>query len=456
MINLPQVALIGRANVGKSTLFNKCIEEDKSMVSPVAGTTRDRFESECLWKGLVFNLVDTGGLDADKTKEIEKNIVKQAEIAIKKAAVIIFVLDVQVGPTVEDLEIASLLHKTKKPIIVVANKAENAELRSKVDGPDWRSWPMQKPLPLSAKQGTGVGDMLDLVQEQLEKIKLPAIPVSQIKPMRVAVFGEPNVGKSTLLNALVGEERFITANVPHTTREPNDVTIVRQDKTYVFIDTAGVRKHARMVSSRDHLEIEGVERTLEALDRADIALFVINVNKEISAQERHLAGILSEHGVSTIIIANQWDLVKNKTTTTINEAEKRIRGFLPQLKYAPIIFTSALHKQRTENIFNVIATCFAARFTTLSDSETRSFMARSIMKHKPSKGKGVKHPKITSFTQTRTNPPRFALAVNLSRKDSLADSYLRFLENQLREHYDFTGTPIRIRVEVDRKSHTTY
>ncbi len=255
---------------------------------------------------------------------------------------------------------------------------------------------------------------------------------------------------------MLGEKRFIAANVPHTTREPNDAVIEHNEQSYIFIDTAGVRKQASRRNSGTEYEQQGVEKTLYLMSRSDVALFVIDITKGISAQERHLAGVLQESGVSIVIVANKWDLIPNKTTTTVNEYEKIIRGFVPQLRFAPIIFTSALTGQRAKGIFEVVDHVFQTRFTQLSDSEARQFMSKAIVKHKPIRGKGVKSPHITSFTQSHVNPPVFTLAVNLSRKDSLSVSYVRFLENLLRAAYDFTGTPIRIKIEAGMKSHTTY
>ncbi len=456
MITAPRIAIIGRTNVGKSSLFNKLVEEQKSLVSNVPGTTRDRFEADCLWRGTVMRLIDTGGLDVAGKDEIEKNIVLQAEKAIEQADLIYFVVDLKVGPVPDDIAIAKKLRAAQKPVIVVGNKADNSEYRRKPNEPEWRAWPLPKPLAISAKQGTGLGDLLDASVEALEKIGKPPVEVSKIMPMRVCVIGEPNVGKSTLLNSLLGEERFITANIPHTTREPNDALLEHDGQLYIFLDTAGMRKQASRRRSGSELEQAGVAKSLALMERSEVALFVLDGTKGVTAQERHLAGKLQESRVSTIIVANKWDLVPGKETNSMNEYEAKIRDFLPQLDYAPILFTSALTGKHTQKLFALIQHVFQTRFTQLSEDEAKQFISKAIVRHKPARGKGVKSPKITRFYQSHINPPVFTLDVNLPRKDSLSISYVRFLENRMREQYDFLGTPIDIRVAAGRKTHTTY
>lgn len=454
MIHVPTIALVGRTNVGKSTLFNKLIEEQKSLISDIAGTTRDRFEADCLWRGKVVRLVDTGGLDVDPNDPIERGVLEQSKMAIEQADVILFLVDATVGPTQDDLVIAKKLRASGKPVIVVANKADNMELRMSVEGHAWRSWPIARPLPVSAGRGMGCGDLLDAVFDELKTIGIEPIDVARVSPMRVGVFGEPNVGKSTLLNSIVGEERFLVSPVAHTTRQPNDILVHRDDKDYMFIDTAGIRRQAKRNRGGTEMEKFGVEKTVDMLHRCQVALFVIDVSAELTAQDRHLAGLMSEHGVSVVIIANKWDLIPDKETNTVNAYEEYIRAHLPQLHYAPIVFISALTGKRVNDIFDTINAVFAGRFTEMSDEETKMFITRAVARHKPSKSRGTWHPRIISFVQSRVNPPTFILTINQPREDALAPSYVRFLENRMREAFDFSGTPIRIRVKALQRKHS--
>jgi len=269
------------------------------------------------------------------------------------------------------------------------------------------------------------------------------------------VIGKPNVGKSTLLNSMLGEQRFISADKDHTTREPNDTMINVGGKDYTLIDTAGIRKMARVRASEGKLETSGVDRTLRAVKKADVVLFVIDISKEIKTQDKFLGGELAEAGASVIIIANKWDKIPGKETGTINEYEDYIRALMPMLSYCPIVFTDAVSGKRVSGLFEVIDKVFASRFTQLDGNETRKFISQAILKHKPSKGRGISHPKIKYFVQTGINPPTFKLGLKQSRKDALNISYIRFLKNILREAYDFEGTPIRIHVHAKKKTHTT-
>jgi GTP-binding protein len=453
-MKMPKVVIVGRTNVGKSTIFNKLIEEQKSLVSEVPGTTRDIFEADCIWRGRVFSLLDTGGLDRGTNSDLDILIGKQSRKAIKESDVIVFVVDAQTGLQEEDRNLANEMRKFNKPIILVANKADNKVLQSSTYDPDWKKWELKNPFPISAKRGTGTGDLLDMIYFKLEEIGMPAVSIIDIKATRVSVIGRPNVGKSSLLNAALGENRFIASEKEHTTREPNDTRVNVGDRNYVMIDTAGMRKMAKVKAS-SKLEKEGVDRSIRAMKQSDVCLLVLDVSQVIHAQDKHLAGELANSGASVIIIANKWDLVEDKDPVTINKYEKYIRANLPMLDWAPILFTTAKTGKRVHEMFKLIDVVVENRFTQLNDQEAYEFMSRAIARHKPSRGKGVSHPQIARFRQTRINPPMFELTLKQSHIQALNSSYLRFLENLLREHYAFDGTPIKMSVKGRKKSHIT-
>lgn len=451
----PQVALIGRANVGKSTLFNRLIEEEKSLVSATSGTTRDRFEADCIWRGKAFTLVDTGGLDIDGKDVIEQEISKQAMTAIAESDVVVFVVDAQAGLQPGDRALASTLMKTGVPIVYAANKADNARIRSGLNESEWLKFPLMDPIPVSAKQSKGTGDLLDGIFEALESIQKQAVEVEDINAIKVAVIGKPNVGKSSLLNAMLGKERFIASTEEHTTRSSNDVLVEHGGDTFMLVDTAGVRRMARVRNGDSKLEQAGVEQSIRSMKRAHVVLFVIDVTKNIHYQDKYLAGQIEDTGASAIIVANKWDLVPDKDTGTINEYERYIRAHLPSLAYCPIVFTSAKTGQRVTGLFEVIKHVYSNRFIELDGAASKAFISQAIMQHKPTRGTGVSHPRIKYFKQTHSNPPTFEIGLYQKKADIIADSYLRFLKNLLRKQYDFSGTPIRLHVEARKKSHTT-
>ncbi|PIX62522.1 ribosome biogenesis GTPase Der [Candidatus Uhrbacteria bacterium CG_4_9_14_0_2_um_filter_41_50] len=455
IISPPKVVIVGRTNVGKSTLFNKLIEDQKSLISDIAGTTRDRFEADCIWRGQVIRMVDTGGLDRNQKDNIEKQISMQAYEAIKESDLVIFIVDAQAGPQQEDRDLAKKLLKLKQPVLLIANKADNEKIRKGLDAKEWHSFPYGRPTPVSARRGIGTGDLLDNIYENLKKQSTPPVDIADAIETRVAVIGRPNVGKSSLLNSALGQDRFITDDSEHTTREPNDTHIAVDGRNYLMVDTAGIRKMARVNSGKSKLEISGVDRSIKAMERANVVLFVIDISKSITSQDKHLGGIIADSGASAIIIANKWDKIPEKDSKTINKYEAYLRAHLPMLDYAPIVFTSASTGKRVQQLFDVIDEVFKNRFTQLHGQETHAFISEAIAKHKPSRGKGVAHPDIKSFIQVKVNPPTFVLTIKQARVDALNKSYLRFLENLLRDKYGFGGSPIKIFVRGKKKSHTT-
>jgi len=448
-MSLPTIALVGRTNVGKSTLFNRLLEQQKALVSDVAGTTRDRNEGNCLWRGRIIRLIDTGGLDVNLQDEIEVNIQKQAELAIDKADILLFVVDLKSGAMPQERELAKQAAESGKPVIVVGNKAEKHSERLSVHEKEWQFPGLPLPIAVSAARGTGLGDLLDVIYDKLEEIgKSPAEPEEQ-RGTKVAVIGKPNVGKSTLLNSIIGENRFITSPIAHTTREPNDTLIVHRDKRYIFIDTAGMRKKGKVRKSGG-LEAAAVKRNEWVVRFADVTVLVIDATEPIGSQEKTLAGFLKKSGSAVIVVVNKWDLVEDKDVGTMNTYRDYIAASLPFIKWAPVMFVSALTKQRVKTLFDQIDILAERRVTELNPNALGEFLQKAQHKHKPSLGKGPKAPKLLGLKQVSTAPPIFDLTIKSRRADTLHPSYTRFLENRLRKEFDLMGVPVTIKIVLAR------
>lgn len=451
-MKLPIVAIIGRTNVGKSTLLNRILEEPKALVSPLPGTTRDAQEAATTWRGKTFLLVDTGGLDVKPTNEIETKVSGQALKILKKARLVIFVVDVRTGLMPQDKELARNLLRDKKPMILAANKADSVSLRLNANDEEWLRLGLGSPLPISAATGIGVGDLLD---EIVNRLRITAVEVA--KPaLKIAIIGKPNVGKSSLLNAILGEERFITSSLPHTTREPVDTLIVysKDPETKVpilLVDTAGIRRRARISPG---IEQAGVSRSLEAVRRADMVIFVLDLSEPLTVQDKHLAGLLAEQKKGVIILGNKWDIINAKfkmQNANFENAAKRhesldkthknlIYRFLPMLNFAPVIFTSALERKNVHKILEATLEVYKKMRQEFDEKELLAFWEKTSQISMP--GQGVRHPRLYSFKQTGTNPPRFHIAVRESVP--LNPAYLHFLEKKLREWYDLEGVPIQV------------
>ncbi|NQV90514.1 ribosome biogenesis GTPase Der [Candidatus Uhrbacteria bacterium] len=445
----PVVALIGRTNVGKSTIFNRLLETQKALVSDVAGTTRDRNEGDCLWRGRIIRLVDTGGMDVDMKNEMEVSILKQSQFAIDRADILLFVVDAKSGAMPQERALADHIRESGKPVIVVANKAEKVAERLSVSNAEWQFPGLTEPLPISAARGNGLGDLLDQVYDKLEEIGKPAVDPFETDAIKVAVIGKPNVGKSTLLNAILGEERFITSPISHTTREPNDMLITLDDKRYLFIDTAGMRKQGK-VRKAGGLEEAAVRRNEHIVKMADVTILVMDASQPIGNQEKTLAGFLKNSGSAVIIVANKWDLVEDKNTTTMNRFREYFSGMLPFLNWAPVMFLSALTKQRVNTLFQQIDLVYKNRAIEISNKDLAEFLKEVQTRHKPMIGKGKTVPKLLGFKQMKNEPPRFDLILKARRTDALSVAYVRFLENRLREKFNLTGTPLRINIRIAR------
>ena len=447
-LNLPTVALVGRVNVGKSTLFNRLTESNKAIVSPVPGTTRTRNIGLATWRGKNFRLVDTGGLTFDESVPLEEEIIEQTEIALKEADLVLFISDITEGLYPQEKELAKRLrmkHK-KMPIIFVANKADGPDLRLRAYDGNWLKLGLGEPVAVSAQNGSGTGDLLDIIFTHLNKLKIKPKKVVEFNPIKVAIVGKPNVGKSTLFNKLIGEERVIVSDMPHTTREPHD-TLVEVDGTpMLFVDTAGIR---RKVKVKGELEKFGIGKSIDAINRCDIVLLVLDAAEPVTDQDQQLAGLLREHTKSVIIIINKWDLAEDNDDAFRNDVKKTIYGYFPHLDFAPIVFTSAKSEYRIHQIFPLITRAWSERFTQLSDTVLHDFLKRATHKHLPSRGKGVHHPEVLGLTQLNTDPPLFEMKIK--NKTSVNISYVHYIANLMREQFSFFATPIIIKLTKMKK-----
>ncbi len=448
---LPTVALVGRVNVGKSTLFNRLTESDKAIVSAVAGTTRTRNIATVDWRGKNFRLVDTGGLTFDENVPLENDIIKQTEIAVAEANLVIFVVDVSEGLLPQEKELARKL-RTKyknKPLLLVANKADNENLRLQIHNKEWLSLGLKEPIPVSAQNGSGTGDLLDKIFSVLTKTKKnpKQIKENKIQPIKVALVGKPNVGKSSLFNKLIGEERVIVSPMPHTTREPHDTLVDVDGQPIVFIDTAGIRKKTKVSGE---LERFGIGKSIETIDKSDIVLLLLDASEPITDQDKQLGGLLREHTKSVIIVVNKWDLAEENDDSFRNSVKKLIYKYFPHLDFAPIIFVSAKNEYRVHQIFPMIARAWKERQIEIPESTLREFIKYTVRKHLPSRGMGVRHPEILGMSQLGTNPPVFELLIK--HKTSVNISYVHFVENRLREQFGFFATPIIIKLSKMKKT----
>ncbi|MEI6627578.1 MAG: ribosome biogenesis GTPase Der [bacterium] len=441
--NLVKVAIVGRANVGKSTLFNRLIEKNKALISSIPGTTRDRNIDDVKWRDRQFTLIDTGGLDIEKNDMglIETGIINQTNIAIKDADLILFVIDGQQGVSPSDKIIADNLLRQglKDKILLVANKIDSLRYQALDQGVF--KLKLGEPQHVSAANGSGCGDLLDVIITRLNTKKSQRQePI--LNSIKVAIIGKPNVGKSSLLNSILGEDRVIVSNIAHTTRESHDEAFEYNEHHFTLVDTAGIRKQNRIDTGS--LEEKSVDKAIETVERCDVVLLVTEVDKSLELQDKKIMQAIIDNNKSVIIVANKWDLIPNKDTNTINEYIDYYRHIMPYIWWAPIIFTSAKENQRTKKILDLILDIKKAREIQITDHQLEHFMKHQIKKHKPIRGRHVKNPYIYRLLQEGNNPPRFAVYVNDPRL--LHVSYLRYLQNSLREEYKIIGTPIQIEV----------
>jgi len=435
------VALVGRPNVGKSTLFNRIVGQRLAVVSEIPGTTRDRLYAEADWAGVSFILVDTGGLEITEGRNTEPLsqdseqflplIRQQATIAIQDADVIVQVVDGQAGITAADQEVADILRRSKKPIIVAVNKLESTRLW---DGAfEFYELALGEIFPVSALHGTGSGNLLDAIIEGIP----PFDDEEEDESIKVAILGRPNVGKSTLLNKLLGEDRAIVSPIAGTTRDATDTRFTWGEQEYTLIDTAGIRRRGKIDPG---VEKYSVLRALKALRRADVALLLIDAEEGNTSQDAHIAGMLVAESASAIVLVNKWDIV-DKDSHTIYQYTDQLRSALSFMPYVPLLFISAKSGQRINKIMPTVSEVYDARFKRIATSELNRLMRDAVGRHPPPQKGGVRV-KFLYATQARVDPPTFVFFVN--KPDWVHFSYQRYLENRIREDFPFPGTPIKL------------
>nr|WP_276938390.1 ribosome biogenesis GTPase Der [Helcococcus sueciensis] len=434
----PIVSIIGRPNVGKSTLFNKLVGKRLSITEDTPGITRDRLYSEVEWQNNYFVLVDTGGLELEYSGDFNKEIEIQADIAIQSSDLILFLVDGREGLTNLDSLIAEKLRKSGRDIIIVVNKIESRETPLSVY--DFYTLGFGDIQVISAEQGYGLGDLLDEIVNRFPDDSLKEIDDDRL---HIAVIGKPNVGKSSFINMIIGEERSIVSNIPGTTRDSIDSEFERNNKKYTFIDTAGLRRQ-RSVDSR--VERFSVIRTLNAIDRSDIVLFFIDAAEGVTEQDTKIIGYAHNNNKASIIVVNKWDLIE-KETNTMRDFEADIRNKITFTLYAPVVFISVKDKQRIDKLFDLIDEV-DENYSFRVPTGLLNTMLRDAMLINPPKTKKGKRLKIYYMSQVTTRPPKFLIYVN--DEELMHFSYLRFIENKLRESFNFRGVPITLEVRSRR------
>lgn len=434
----PIVSIIGRPNVGKSTLFNKLVGKRISITEDTPGVTRDRLYSEVEWQNNHFVLVDTGGLELEYTGDFNREIEIQADIAIESSDLIMFLVDGREGMTALDMLIAEKLRKSGREVIVVVNKIETRETPNEVY--EFYNLGIGDIYVISAEQGYGIGDLLDVI---IDKFPDDSMKEEEDDRLKIAVIGKPNVGKSSFVNMLIGEERAIVSDIAGTTRDSIDSDFEKNGIKYTFIDTAGLRRQ-RSIDSR--VEKFSVIRTYNAVDRSDIVLFFIDANEGITEQDTKIIGYAHNNNKASIIVLNKWDLIE-KETNTMKEFEKEIRNKITFTLYAPIAFISVKNQQRIDKLFDLIEEV-DQNYSFRIPTGTLNTVLRDAMLLNPPKSKKGKTLKIYYMSQVTTRPPKFVIYVN--DEELLHFSYLRYIENKLRENFNFRGVPISFDVRNRR------
>ena len=434
----PIVAIIGRQNVGKSTLLNRVAGERIAITEDLPGTTRDRILVSVLWQDTEFTMVDTGGLEAKPQSTVAQGVREQVEVAITEADVIIFMVDVRDGVIPLDLEIADMLRQASKPLLLVANKADNAKLEN--EAVEFYELGLGEPMAISAHHGRGTAELLDRI---IAWLPVPPLVEAEPEMVKVAIVGRPNVGKSMLLNALLGEKRAIVDETPGTTRDAIDTLFDFQGQSVLLIDTSGIRRRGRLGVG---VERYSVIRALRAIDRADIALLVIDATEPFTAQDMHIAGYIQQAVKGVVLVVNKWDLVTDKNITEWN---RYIRSQLKFMPYAPVLYTSAKFGQGVDKIMPQVCQVYQERLKRLPTAVVNGVVRQVVAAHNIPRS-GGKRLKILYATQAEVNPPTFVFFVNDAKL--IHFSYRRYLENKLRQSFGFVGTPLRLVFKIGGES----
>ncbi|MDE7306076.1 MAG: ribosome biogenesis GTPase Der [Clostridia bacterium] len=425
----PLIAIVGRPNVGKSTFFNKVAGRKISITEDRPGVTRDRLYADSEWRGKAFSMVDTGGIELRSEDTMWKEIKKQAEVAIDTAQVILFFVDGREGLTTSDYDVAEMLRRSKKPVILVVNKIDEYS-EEKVF--EFYSLGLGEPFPVSAEHGTGIGDVLDEAVSWFEKVE-----VSEDDSIKIAVVGKPNAGKSSLVNKLLGFERSIVTNIAGTTRDAIDTKFTYDGKNYTIIDTAGIRKKSKV---EDDVEYYSVMRAFDAVRRADVCLLVVDSSDGLTEQDTKIIGYVHEQGKPSVIVMNKWDLIE-KDTNTINKFEAKLKEDLKFMDYFKSVYVSAKTGQRAEKILSLVDEVYAHTNYRVATGTINDVISDAVRANEPPSYNG-RRLKVYYSSQVSVAPPVFVLFVNSS--DLMHFSYERFLENTIRKSFDFSGTPIKI------------
>lgn len=433
----PIVAIVGRPNVGKSTLFNQIGKKRVSIVDDMPGVTRDRIYLDAEWLNKEFTMIDTGGIEFDESNHILYSMRQQAEIAMDEADVILFLVDGRAGLTTSDEEVAKILRRTKKSVVLAVNKIDSPQLEANIY--EFYSLGLGDPIPLSATNVMNLGDLLDAVVAAFPEHQAEEKDEDEIS---IAVIGRPNVGKSSLVNQLLGEERVIVSDVAGTTRDAIDTHFVKDDMKFMLIDTAGMRRRGKI---DEPVERYSVMRSLRAVDRADVVLLLINAFEGITEQDKKIAGYAHESGKGVVIVVNKWDIFPDKTDKSTLEFTEKLREEIGFLQYAPILYASALTGQRVARVTELVKYVAEQQSMRIKTSVLNELIRDAVSINPPPMHRG-RRLKILFMTQADIKPPKFIIFVN--DPDLMHFSYLRFIENRLREMYGFEGTPIRLIVRA--------